>query len=243
MVPTYWPPFAPPPAIHMVKPHGLWSRPLLCSLNGVRPNSPPQTTRVSFSMPRAFRSASRPAIGLSVDPHYFGVIAFEVVMRIPAAARAAVQFDETHSALHQLARHQAVRSEDGGGRVVHAVHLLGGFGLLRQIHRFGCGRLHLVGQLVGADPRVQFGVVRTCPPPRAGSSLQQPELAALLLVAHSGGRLQIEDRRIARAELRALVESPAGTPNSSSAPPPSGSRRPIELRKSADSCSRCPVRK
>ena len=32
----------PPPAIHMVKPNGLWSRPSPFSETGVRPNSPPQ---------------------------------------------------------------------------------------------------------------------------------------------------------------------------------------------------------
>ena len=45
----------PPPAIHMVKPVGLWSRPLPFSLIGVRPNSPPQTTSVSSSSPRRFQ--------------------------------------------------------------------------------------------------------------------------------------------------------------------------------------------
>jgi hypothetical protein len=42
--PTTVPGLMPPPANHMVKPQGLWSRPLPFSLKGVRPNSPPQTT-------------------------------------------------------------------------------------------------------------------------------------------------------------------------------------------------------
>ena len=53
-------------------PRGLWSRPdfsgpapaVNCA-NGVRPNSPPHTTSVSFNMPRAFKSFNRPATGLS----------------------------------------------------------------------------------------------------------------------------------------------------------------------------------
>ena len=36
---------------------------------GIRPNSPPQITRVSSSRPRRLRSLSRPAIGLSVCRH------------------------------------------------------------------------------------------------------------------------------------------------------------------------------
>ncbi len=51
--------FNPPPAIHIVKPNGLWSRPTSHSCtctsancaHGVRPNSPPHSTMVSFSIP------------------------------------------------------------------------------------------------------------------------------------------------------------------------------------------------
>src|SRR5260370_13682996 len=64
------PPFTPPPAIHIENPQGLWSRPSPFSLNGVRPNSPPHTTSVSLSIPRALRSASSPAIGLSDARHH-----------------------------------------------------------------------------------------------------------------------------------------------------------------------------
>ena len=67
--PMTWPPFTPPPAIHMVKPYGLWSRPSPFSLMGVRPNSPPHTTKVSSSKPRRLRSLRRPATGKSIDSH------------------------------------------------------------------------------------------------------------------------------------------------------------------------------
>ena len=43
----------------------------------------------SSSSPRAFRSASSPRDGLSDDLHIFDVIAFDVVVRVPAAAAAA----------------------------------------------------------------------------------------------------------------------------------------------------------
>ena len=61
--PTARPPFTPPPAIHIVNPYGLWSRPLPPCENGVRPNSLHQTTSVSFNSPRCFRSFSSAAIG------------------------------------------------------------------------------------------------------------------------------------------------------------------------------------
>src|SRR5436853_471329 len=47
----------------IVNPYGLWSRPSLPSVIGVRPNSPPQMTRVSSNSPRAFRSLIRAVVG------------------------------------------------------------------------------------------------------------------------------------------------------------------------------------
>src|SRR5436853_530952 len=58
------PPLTPPPAIHIVKPHGLWSRPSLLSVVGVRPNSPPHSTSVSSRSPRCFKSVSGVAFTL-----------------------------------------------------------------------------------------------------------------------------------------------------------------------------------
>ena len=46
VLPTLTPFFTPPPANHIVKPKGLWSRPLDPWAKGVLPNSPPQTTKV-----------------------------------------------------------------------------------------------------------------------------------------------------------------------------------------------------
>src|SRR5207248_2304482 len=66
VAPSACPPFTPPPASHIENPCGLWSRPFVPSLIGVRPNSPPQTTSVSLSSPRRFRSVSKPATGRSL---------------------------------------------------------------------------------------------------------------------------------------------------------------------------------
>ncbi len=50
------PPLMPPPASQLVKPNGLWSRPCCPGVHGMRPNSVVQSTIVSSSMPRCFRS-------------------------------------------------------------------------------------------------------------------------------------------------------------------------------------------
>ena len=61
----------------LVKAWGWWSRPrnLLparSSFMGVRPNSPPQTTRVSSSMPRCFKSLTKAAQAWSVSLQRWG---------------------------------------------------------------------------------------------------------------------------------------------------------------------------
>ena len=66
VAPTAVPPRTPPPASHMLKACGLWSRPSRFPWAvGVRPNSPPHQTSVSSSRPRRFRSWIRAAVGWS----------------------------------------------------------------------------------------------------------------------------------------------------------------------------------
>ena len=158
--PMTWPFLMPPPAIHMVKPHGLWSRPLPFSLNGVRPNSPPHTTSVLSSSPRAFRSVSRPAIGLSVSWQRRVWLPVQVRVRVPSAAAAGIQFDETDAALHQPPRQQAVGAELRRDLVIHAVEFARGLRFLGEVHRFGRRRLHPVRQFVG----VAAALPVRCPP-------------------------------------------------------------------------------
>ena len=62
--PTVMPGLIPPPASQIVKQWGWWSRPRnfepsRASFIDVRPNSPPQTTRVSSSRPRRLRSVKQ----------------------------------------------------------------------------------------------------------------------------------------------------------------------------------------
>ena len=54
------PPFTPPPASHIVKPNGWCSRPSVPSAVGVRPNSPPQTTSVSFEQAARLQVGEQP---------------------------------------------------------------------------------------------------------------------------------------------------------------------------------------
>src|ERR1041385_4299288 len=108
-----WPPLTPPPAIHMVKPHGLWSRPYFSGVcpavtwaKGVRPNSPPQPTNVSFNMPRAFKSASKPVAGLLADLKARGMLKDTLVVwggefgRTPFAQVTAGQTPEKYGRDH-----------------------------------------------------------------------------------------------------------------------------------------------
>src|SRR5437867_6886276 len=70
--PQATPPLTPPPANQPTKVPPLWSRPSLPCENGMRPNSVLHKTSVSSSMPRALRSLSRAAMGLSVAAHMGG---------------------------------------------------------------------------------------------------------------------------------------------------------------------------
>lgn len=56
----------PPPHSQFVNTYGLWSRPLLPCVLGMRPNSVVQSTIVSFSKPRCFKSLINAAVPTAV---------------------------------------------------------------------------------------------------------------------------------------------------------------------------------
>ena len=176
------PPFTPPPAIHIVKPVALWSRPRPPFwLTGVRPNSPPQTTRVSSSRPVRFRSVRSAATGLIGQAAHLLVVGVDIVVRVPlhgdrAAAR--IELDEPHPALDQPAGQQAAGAELDGPRVVQAVHLAGRCGLAREVNRLGRGALHPVGQLVDGDPGGEFGSRPDRGRPRSSTATGRESAAA-----------------------------------------------------------------
>ncbi len=115
------PGLTPPPASHIVKPCGLWSRPSSPCAVGVRPNSPPQRTSVSSSSPRAFRSASRPAIGRSTSRAFCAWSLLQVAVLVPLVAVG--NLHEAHAALGEPPGHQALAAEVLRLRVVEAVEL------------------------------------------------------------------------------------------------------------------------
>ena len=78
---------------------------------GVRPNSPPQMTSVSFSRPRCFRSAADPAIGLSMARAAVGERFLQVAVMVPAAER---DLDEAHARFDEPAGQQALPAEAAG---------------------------------------------------------------------------------------------------------------------------------
>ena len=83
-------------------------------------------------------------------------------------------------------------------RVVEAVELLRGFGLLVEVERLGGGHLHAIGQFEDLDAGGQIGVrgVGLC----ELSFAEQVELRPLLGVAHFGGPLEVVDRVALRLE-------------------------------------------
>ena len=88
--------------------------PTAYSAVGWRPNSPPQTTSVSSSRPRCFRSLSSAAIGWSVCAGVLGVVRHEVAVGVPVVVvvgAAGIDLDEPHAALDQPPGQQAARAE------------------------------------------------------------------------------------------------------------------------------------
>ena len=74
---------------------------------GVRPNSPPQTTSVSSSMPRCFRSRISAAIGLIDFAGHFESVAHAAMM-VPIAM---IELDEANASLRQPPGQQAIGGE------------------------------------------------------------------------------------------------------------------------------------
>ena len=124
---------------------------------GVRPNSPPQMTSVSSSMPRCFRSLIS-ARGRPVD--FFRLAArcpfLTLLVMVPVAV---VELDEAHAALGQPPRQQAVRGERAVARL-RAVHLQHVLRLLAHVHQVGHAGLHLERHLVLRDARQDLGILQ-----------------------------------------------------------------------------------
>ncbi len=133
------------------------------------------------------------------------MVAFDIGVAVPLAARAAVELDEAHAVLDQPPRQQAIASEDGGLFVIQAIHLARGFALAAEVHGLRGFTLHLKGQLVTADAGFEVGVVGA----RRGMKLievrKQVEFVALAARSDAFRRFQIFHRHAFGAEFHALI--------------------------------------
>ena len=108
-------------------------------VNGMRPNSVVQTTSVSSNIPRALRSFSSAATGLSVASAMGGsslaMLAW-LSQLLVGAAGAAPDLHEAHAALEHPPRDQTAAAEILGGFVVEAVELARGLGFAGEVEHF-----------------------------------------------------------------------------------------------------------
>ena len=135
----------------------------------------------------------------------FAVIHLDAFVRVPLAARTAVELDEAHAVLDEATRQEAVAAKNGGRLVVHAVELLGGVGLLAEIDRIGSLRLHLKGEFVAFDAGVEFGVAGTRGIVVAIQSTEQVQLLTLTATIDAFRVVEELDWRAFGAELHALI--------------------------------------
>ena len=166
------PPFTPPPAIHIVKPYGLWSRPSPPCAIGVRPNSPPQMTSVSFSSPRAFRSVSSPAIGLIHLSAVLRVQPDQLAVLVPPCCWAVlceIWMNRTpRSASRRAIRHCRPKSRvSGSSRPYSFLVASDSLGDVEGLGRLG---LHAERELERLDARLELRIVIPAVRAAAGSS-------------------------------------------------------------------------
>ena len=124
-----------------------------------------------------------------------GVLRLDARVAVPLAACAAVELDKSDAVFDEAAGEQAVAAKDGGFFLIHAVELLGGSGLLFQIHRAGCFGLHLIGEFKAADAGVEFGVAGTAGVEFAVERGEDVELVTLALAIDVFRVVEILDRR------------------------------------------------
>src|SRR4051812_15692462 len=104
-------------------------------------------------------------------------------MRVPLAARSAVELNEAHASLDEPARHEAVRAEAVRQGAADAVEAFCRLRLSAQVHGCGGGGLHSEGQLVSINSRLQLQVVGSIAVVGAVQVADKVQLAALLRLA------------------------------------------------------------
>ena len=167
----------------------------------VRPNSPPQTTSVSSSRPRCFRSVSRARVGWSMSRHWLGRSRGQHVVLVPAAVE---DLGEADSAFREAAGQQAVV----GGRCRACARRArtcrgSDSGSLSEVGEFGDGGLHAEGHLVLGDAVLDD---------RVADRLEAVLVERVDAVDHVAAQLAADPGRIAEVEHRiaAAAEGDAG---------------------------------
>ena len=183
----------------------------------MRPNSPPQTTSVSSSRPRALRSLSKPGDRLIDGAGVVLVAVLQVAVLVPAVVAAGSWHSSSTKRTPRSTSRRASRhwrpNDFAWRRVVEAVELLASPSVSpREVHQFGHGRLHAEGQFVVGDGRFELVVVRRC-----GSSARSIELAQQVELAASAARRWL---RAARGRRRAVAVAERASPDTR----PAGSR-------------------
>ena len=132
------------------------------------------------------------------------MIPFDVGMGVPLAARAHVKLHEPHAALDQPPGQQAIAAVDARFLLVQAVELMRLGRFARQIDGLGRGGLHAIGQFVGGDAGFEVGVFRSLGAMPGVQLLDEIDFRPLPIGRPTARRGDVQDRRFAVAELRAL---------------------------------------
>ena len=155
----------PPPASQVVNVNGLWSRPLLPWLQGMRPNSVVQMHDRVVEHARAFQILDQRGGGLVHAGGHVAVVLGEVLVAVPVAAGEAVvgaapDLHEADAALQQAPGDQAVACRNPRVTVSIEAVELAGWPRIRSAMSSTSGALNcsLRGQFVGGDARVEPGI-------------------------------------------------------------------------------------
>src|SRR6185437_4589337 len=133
------------------------------------------------------------------------VIGFDIAVGVPFAAGTAIKLHETYPALDETTSKQAITAQAFRRLYVQTIEPVRLFRLTRQIDGLGRGGLHAISQFIGGDARFQVVIFAALGEMTAIQVLHEIELAALSRPALGKRRPQVQNRRLAIAEARALV--------------------------------------
>ena len=167
---------------------------------------------MSSSSPRRFEVDQEGGDRPVGPPAHGRVILLDVVVGVPAVHVARVELDEPHAPLDQPPCQQAPRAELRRLLLVEPVEPADLLRLAREVHGLGRGGLHPVGQLVGADPGLELGVLAPRFEVAGVEPADQVEGLALAVGGHRVGRAEVEDRALAGPDHGPLVGRRAGSP-------------------------------